>query len=124
MVYRGCLPAAARSGELGIPSSDGPAFSMAWGLPGWPCSYFNPLLSPTENDPIVQGKLVVCSCYLLQPALYVPSPFCALGRRCHLAKDPCTHHHAVHLSDAISGEQVFTAWLRFCNFTAKQKGFE
>lgn len=56
MVYRGCLPAAARSGELGIPSSDSPAFSMAWGLPGWPCSYFNPLLSPTENDPIVQGN--------------------------------------------------------------------
>lgn len=113
-----------RSGKFGIPSSDCPAFSMGWGVPGWPSSYYNPLLSPIENDHIVQGKPVVCSRYILQPVLYIPSPFCTLERRCHLAKDHCTHLHAVHLSNGISGEHVFTAWLKFCNFTAKQKGFE
>lgn len=87
-----------RSGELGIPSWQ-PCFQRGMGSP-WP-ALFNPLLSPTENDQIVQGKLVVCSCYILQPVPYIPSLFCTLGRRCHVAKDHCPHHHAVHLSDAI-----------------------
>lgn len=68
MVYSGTQ----RSGELGIPFSDSPAFSTGWSLPGQPCSYLNPLLSPTETDQTVQGKLVVCSCYIFQP---VPSTF-------------------------------------------------
>lgn len=106
-----------RSEELGTASSDSPAFSMTWGLPGWPCSYFNPLLSPTENAQIVQGKPVVWL-LLHPPASALHSlPLLHSGKEMPPGKDHCTHPQAVpsfrcHQDSSTSvrgGEHVFTA---------------